>query len=340
MDTAAVRSHPRARPALALLALAIVLALGACTFSRATVTAHAYRGWGDAVTLSNPALEVVAVPGISRIIHLSLPGQPNIFHVDGRWLGQAQDPAMDAAGAYRDFGGAKLWNAPQKDWRYPWGGWPPDLTLDSAPSELSVGAGDGITLKGRASPVVGVRYTRTLTLDGEAVVDEVEMRNTGDHPTSWGVWSVLCVRAEGTVYLPVPSGTRLWTGEGDRVIAESYGWERHGEVLVLPHAPAKNGQKLFCASPASWIGYLVDGQALFITYQAADALPSPAGEAASEVYACPDFIELEHIGRVEHLQPGTAARFREHWHVRPGPTSATTLAQRAAWMAATAAELR
>jgi hypothetical protein len=110
--------------------------------------------------------------------------------------------------------------------------------------------------------------------------------------------------------------------------------------MVLAHPPAKGGQKLFCATSAGWIGYLVDGQALFITYQAAAALPTPAGEAGSEVYACPDFIELEHIGRLETLQPGAAARFSERWHVRQGPTTATTVAQRAAWMAATAAGLR
>ncbi len=335
-----LRSSHRIFSALAVIASALALSLSACAISRATATATVYRGWGDAVMLANSAVETVAVPGISRIIHLSLPGQPNLFHVDAEWAGKVQDPAMDAAGSYRDFGGAKLWNAPQKDWRYAWGGWPPDFTLDSAPSVLSIGPGDGITLVGSESAAVGVRYTRTLALDGDSVLNGVEMRCSGDHATAWGVWSVLCMRPEGTVYLPVPADARLWTGEAEKASPESYGWERHGSVMVLPHPPVKGGQKLFCASSASWIGYLVDGQALFITYQAADAIPAPAGEAGSEVYACPDFIEIEHIGRLEMLQPGAVARFSERWHLRAGPTSATTLAQRAAWMAATAAGLR
>jgi hypothetical protein len=335
-----IRLSRRMRCTVAVIASSLILSLSACAISRASATATVYRGWGDAVTLANPALETVAVPGISRIMHLSLPGQSNLFHVNPEWAGKAQDPAMNAAGAYRDFGGAKLWNAPQKEWRYAWGGWPPDYALDSAPSVLTIGPGDAITLVGAASAAVGVRYTRTLALDGDAVVNEVEMRCTSDHPISWGVWSVLCMRPEGTVYLPVPADARLWTGEAEKASPESYGWVRFGSVLVLAHPPAQGGQKLFCASSASWIGYLVDGQALFITYRSAEAVPAPAGEAGSEVYACPDFIELEHIGRLESLKPGAVARFSERWHLRPGPTSATTLAQRAAWMAATAASLR
>jgi hypothetical protein len=327
------------RCAAAVFAAALALSLGACAFHRTTVTATVYRGWGDAITLANSAVEAVGVPGISRIIHLSLPGQPNIFHVNPQWAGQAQDAAMNAGGTYRDFGGAKLWNAPQKEWHYAWGVWPPDSTLDSAPSELTVGPGDAITLVGGASAVTGIRYVRTLSLDGDALRNEVEMRNCSDHQTSWGVWSVLCVRREGTVYLPVPADARLWTGETGEASPESYGWARYGSVMVLAHPPATGGQKLFCASSASWIGYLVDGQALFITYPAAAALPSPAGESGSEVYACPEFIELEHIGRLETLRSGAAAHFSERWHVRPGPTTAATLAQRAAWMAATAAGL-
>jgi hypothetical protein len=337
MDT---RSSRRLARIGAVIAALLALSLSACAIGRATATATVYRGWGDAVTLANPEVETVAVPGISRIIHLSLPGQSNLFHVNPEWAGKAQDPAMNATGIYRDFGGAKLWNAPQKDWRYAWGGWPPDLTIDSAPSVLTIAPGDAITLVGAASAAVGVRYTRRLALDGGAVLNDVEMRCCADHPTSWGVWSVLCMRPEGTVYLPVPADARLWTGEAEKASPESYGWTRYGSVMVLGHPPAKGGQKLFCASSASWIGYLVDGQALFITYRAADAVPAPAGEAGSEIYACPDFIELEHIGRLETLQPGAVARFSERWHLRPGPTTATTVAQRAAWMAATAEGLR
>jgi len=333
-----IRSSSPMPCAVALSASLLVLSLSACAISRVSTTATVYRGWGDAVTLADALVETVAVPSISRIIHLSLPGQPNLFHVNADWAGKAQDPAMDAAGTYRDFGGAKLWNAPQQGWRYAWGGWPPDYTLDSAPSELVYGPGEGITLVGSASAAVGVRYSRMLSLDGDTVRNDVAMRNSTDHPTSWGVWSVLCVRAAGTVYLPVPADARLWTGEAEKASPESYGWVRYGSVMVLAHPPAAGGQKLFCASSASWIGYLVDGQALFITYQA--AAPAPAGEAGSEVYACPDFIELEHIGRLETLQPGASANFSERWHVRPGPTTASTVAQRAAWMAATAAELR
>ena len=106
---------------------------------RASIAGAADAGWADAIRLDNGIVELVAAPGIARVVHFSLKGKPNVLRLDGGLIGQIQDPAMDATGKYKDFGGAKLWVAPQAQWKTRWGNWPPRYGLDSAPAAWSAG---------------------------------------------------------------------------------------------------------------------------------------------------------------------------------------------------------
>lgn len=343
MHTPAQASQASARPGIARIALSgavMVLLAGGCVSERGTTTAEILHAWPTAVPLADPELDLIAVPDIARIIHLSLHGQPNILHVHPDWLGMQQDPSMEKGGQYRDFGGAKLWNAPQSGWHRGTSPWPPDYLLDSAPAQSIRGADGALTLTGQASAASGIRFTRTVSLAHAAVTDRVTMANTDKAETaSWGVWSVLCVRPDGVVFLPVPASATLWSSAPDHLIPDSYGWKRHADVLVLEH-PSDRGTKIFSTSDQGWIGYLVDHQALFITYHADPAAAYPEHEASSEVYAQPEFIELEHIGRLEHLIPGASADFTDQWHIVPGPPEGLSMDQQAAWMATTAQSLR
>lgn len=313
---------------------------GGCVAERGTTTADVCRAWPTAVLVTEGGLDLVAVPEIARIIHLSLHGQPNILHVNADWLGMQQDPTMEQGGHYRDFGGAKLWNAPQSGWHQGKGAWPPDYLLDSAPAQLSRGADGSLILTGQSSPTSVIQFTRQVSLAPAAVSDRVTMANTDKAATSaWGTWSVLCVRPDGVVFLPAPADAMLWSSAPDRIIPDSYGWKRHADVLVLEH-PSALGTKIFSTSSHGWIGYLVDHQALFITYHADPAAIYPDHEGSSEVYAQAEFIELEHIGRLEHLAPGAIADFADQWHIVAGPAEDLNIDQQAAWMAKTAASLR
>ena len=326
-------SHPRS---VGLALALIALTGGGCAAQRVAISGQAPSAWPTATRIESQTIELVAVPAISRIVHLSLRGQPNIFHLNPEWIGQLQDTAMETTGRYRDFGGAKLWNAPQNAWQHGKGGWPPDYVLDSAPSQFREPGPHALTLIGQPSASAGIGYSRTVELTGSSVAHQVVMQDTSDHPTAWGTWSVLCVRPEGVVFLPVPPDAHLWAG--DQSTPAAFGWKRHQEVLVLEHPPEK-GSKIFCTSSQGWIGYLVDHQALFITYHADTAATYPSAEASSEVYAQGEFIELEHIGPLEQLQPGASAPFSERWHVVPGPPAGLDIDAQAAWMATTAQHL-
>ena len=328
------------RTSTALLWLALggtILLAGCMPRQRAVITS--YLGWTNAVDLDNGAVKLVAVPGISRVVHFSCHEKPNVFYLDATVTGQLQYPDMNQTGLYKDFGGAKLWVAPQSQWKNHWGDWPPHFALDSAACRVEKSA--GITLYGPPDRTAGVRFTRSVSLQGSSAEIAVVMTNVTDHPVTWGIWTITCIKPGGKVFLPFSGDEVIRAAEQKQAVApESCGWRRVGKTLMLEQTKGKDGAKVFSAGDAGWMGAIVERQALFITFAADSVAKIPSGETAAEVYSCANFVELEHVGRLETLRPGTQATLKERWHVFPAPPECLRVEQTAAWMSAKAATLK
>ena len=163
-----------------------------------------YLGW-DAHRLDNGAVHVVVVPGIARVMAFGRSAAENLLWQHADFLGQDADLPK---GPWKNFGGAKLWVAPQQAWE-----WPPDLNMDQGPCKVVGRASStGIGLKGAVSEARGVRLDRKLKLRRDSPVLDLTytMKATGDQPVAWGIWSVLQMKKGGTVVLPAPEGTHLW----------------------------------------------------------------------------------------------------------------------------------
>src|SRR5579862_9449152 len=114
-----------------LMGLAL-LALGVAANGEVTVTQTDYNGWSGAYRLTNGAAELIFVPQIGRIMRYGYVDGPNILWNNPAMAGKAAD-ADDAAKNWPNFGGDKLWPAPQERWP-----WPPDPILDHAPQTVKV----------------------------------------------------------------------------------------------------------------------------------------------------------------------------------------------------------
>ncbi len=91
-----------------------------------------YNGWKNATQIANGTVEVVVVPQIGRIMRYGFTGNANVLWNNTTLNGKVTD--LNAPGKdWINYGGDKLWPAPQERW-----GWPPDRTLDSAPHTLKV----------------------------------------------------------------------------------------------------------------------------------------------------------------------------------------------------------
>ena len=296
--------------ALACLLLAAVGGWPSCRRREAPARDRRHcgrRGLGRRASPDNGVVELVAAPGIARVVHFSLKGKPNVFRLDDGLIGQTQNRDMEATGQYKDFGGAKLWVAPQSQWGNRWGNWPPRYGLDSAPCRLERADGS-IILYGQPGGAAGVAFTRTISLQGLAAEVEVVMTNVSQRPVAWGIWTVACVKPGGTVFLPWENARR--SGRPTRIIRPRRIAAGNGlrTRSCLSRPPGREGSKLFSKAKAGWIGSVNEGQALFITFHAEAAAPYPAGEGFAEVYCCKKFVELEHVGRLESLKPGDTCR--------------------------------
>ena len=299
-----------------------------------------YMGWPDAVRLDNGTVEIVVIPSVARVIHFSLRGQPNVLRVDANVAGQTQNPDLDTSGTYKEFGGGKLWVAPQDHWNNRLGVWPPHFALDSGPCRVEKLPSGVVALHGQGDPKSGVQYARTVALNGSSAELTITMTNVSNRPVAWGIWSVACISPESTVFLPRENDAVTWAFVGKRrTPVQSAGWRQFGDTYVFENAPGIEPCKVFNNAAPSWVGAITRGQAFLITFDRTPPTCLPPGEASGEVYACRDFLELEHVGPFEALLPGTRATLHERWHALPAPTASTSQGV-AEWMSAKAAEIQ
>ena len=163
------------------------------------VNANAQDGnkrW-DSINLQNELIEVQAVPKIGgRIVQYKL-GDHEFFWVN-KDLAGIDPPAsrLTADGGWLNYGGDKVWPAPQGwDDGEHWFG-PPDPVLDGGPYTAEMTKENGRTvavqMTSEKDPRSGVQFTRKFKIfDGTTRVKiKATMKNIDDKPRRWGIWAV------------------------------------------------------------------------------------------------------------------------------------------------------
>ena len=138
-------------------------------------------------------VELQIVPEIGgRIIQFTLAGKEFLW-VNPRLAGKMPPSGgLDADGGWLNFGGDKLWPAPQGwDNDRQWPG-PPDAVLDGQPYRAeSLAGGAAARLTSRDDPRSGIRFSRTLVRFPAATACNFEatMKNIDTKPRRWGIWA-------------------------------------------------------------------------------------------------------------------------------------------------------
>jgi hypothetical protein len=151
-----------------------------------------FRGW-QAYVLENEWVRLHVVPEVGgRVMQFSLDGK-EFFWVNPRLAGaKPPESGLGPDGEWLNYGGDKLWPAPQGwDNDQQWPG-PPDAVLDGLPYRAEPGiAPPGIRLTSGHDPRCGIRFSRTIRLDPHStrVSIEATMTNIDTVPRRWGVWS-------------------------------------------------------------------------------------------------------------------------------------------------------
>jgi hypothetical protein len=151
-----------------------------------------YKGW-NAYVLKNELVRLHVVPEIGgRVIQYALE-EKEFFWNNPALIGRTS-PATGLAsdGGWLNYGGDKLWPAPQGwDNDRQWPG-PPDAVLDGQPYNVEPDP-DGLALRltSRDDPRSGIRFSRRIRLHPRStrVTVEATMTNVDTRPRRWGIWA-------------------------------------------------------------------------------------------------------------------------------------------------------
>jgi len=165
--------------------------------SRCHVEQTRYRGW-NAFKLANGLVTLYVVPDIGgRVIQFLLADHP-FFFVNPDLAGKVSPPEENggALGGWKNYGGSKLWPAPQ-GWESDeqWPG-PPDALLDGGRYHGEITKQEpthvAVTVTSPPDLRTGIQFSRTVNLfaGSTQVRHDCVMKNISRRPVRWAVWEV------------------------------------------------------------------------------------------------------------------------------------------------------
>ena len=273
-----------------------------------------YHGWKKCVRLSNGDAELIFVPQLGRIMRYGYIGAPNILWNNDDLLGKVMDPEHSPKD-WMNFGGDKLWPAPQSKW-----GWPPDPIMDAGLQEVGL-IKDGIEVRGPVSPANQVKFSREIQLNagGSGVTIKNTLTNVGKEIVSWSCWEVAQVDDPDRLRMPVnkagshPAGYFVFEGNAPDDGLLTLG----ADSLTLLRSKTKSA-KIGGDSTAGWIEaerghFRFRMQALVETGK-----PYPDSNSPLQIYTSANpaaYAELELLSPIVRLKPGQSTSFTVKWSI-------------------------
>jgi hypothetical protein len=270
-----------------------------------------FMGWTDAVRMTNGEYELVIVPQIARVMKYGKMDGENLLWVNEELAPENAGEMAAESEEWQNFGGYKLWPAPQEDWD-----WPPDWSLDRGPCKADLMSDGSVKLTGKPSPDLGIRFDRIITLapPGSEFMSRVQIQqivtNVSDSPVTASIWDVTQVKDDCIGFVPLRPRAEYRTWNNALPDAQ---WSRLGDMAFVK--PMGIDGKLFFGGSPPFLGCLRNGQLYVKAPEPAEAAP-PEPETPREVYTgSQGYIELECVGPAVTLQPNESSTFKVDWYL-------------------------
>jgi hypothetical protein len=316
---------------------------GATSASAVGVTTErvTYKGWDNALRMTNGTVEVVVVPQIGgRVMRYGFVGRENLL-----WENPTQAGKPIPFGEWTNAGGDKTWLWPQDDWgKLLPQAWPPPVAADQAPHTATVVGGDTVRLtSGRIFPW-GVRIVRDLRLSpvGTHVFSTTRLvRELPGQSPECAAWTITQVAAASTVYARLlPSASQLTNHINSMSDKPFHAITRTGNVLRVERDPSHSAK---IGTEADLLA-TVQNNTLFIVRFSSPAVDNAfatyqKGERA-QIYNQPDdanalkmgitpYIELEMTSPRRVLKQGESITLTQVWQLQelvPGERTTEAIA--------------
>ncbi len=325
---------------LLLLSLALAPAAALAAPPPITVTPISWHGWPQAVKLSNGVVEAVVVPQIGRVMAFEFAGHPetNPLYENPDWTPAKNH--LPKSGEWANYGGDKVWPAPQSDWpRFIGRDFPPDRSFDGLPEIVHL-LPNGLRLSSPTSTEFGLHVERTITLrPGQPRLFLTQMLARtlpGVAPDrSLAVWGITQVTGDGLFVLPLPSLAAARTSPfplgyqslSSPPVAPPF-WRvttvGNRRVLLGRRDPA-NSHKVATKARDGWLVHVSDTGIVFTEHSPViSGGVYPDDNSPGEVYSnagASNYLEMETLGPLTPVRPGQSLTTQIVWHLSRLPAA-------------------
>jgi hypothetical protein len=280
-----------------------------------------YHGWKGAYRVSNKTVELVYVPQIGRIMRYAYVGGQNVLWENPALSGKSVD-TKNPPKEWQNFGGDKLWPAPQERWN-----WPPDPVLDGAAESVRILPNNHLLVTGQKSLKSGLRFTREIALDpeGTGVTLRNTIQNTGNQPDQWSVWEVAQADEPDKVVLPFNSSRNFPKGyyafPSDPPLPEQISLTSE---LVNFTRDRRHSAKIGSDSSLGWIEAHNGPLRFRVSAPFTPESNYPDHGCGQEVWSNADptkYMELELLSPIHRLEPNATYTYTTQWSLNKSAPS-------------------
>jgi len=271
--------------------------------SRVTVEALPYRGWKDALRISNGRIEAVVVPAIGRVMRFGWVGDKENVLWENALLDGSSVVAAD--GTWKNFGGDKVWPSPQSDWpRMTAQAWPPPSGFDSLPYTAKV-IDHSIVLTSTVDAHYGIQTVRRISMAPDSAVMTIasEFHKVNGMPIETGIWVITQVADAERVYALLPARSAFDQGYVQLSEAAPASLKRSGQLLSMSRHKNENVKIGMDSRSMLWVG--AKNVLLFDTQGVGGTFPDNGCRTAIYTNADPvPYIEMETMGPLMKMKTG------------------------------------
>jgi hypothetical protein len=328
-------SKPRAIPIVLGLALTALAAEARAQEEKVMVEKVAYKGWKNALKISNDKVELIATLDVGpRIISYRLRDGKNVLKEYEDQLGKSGEAGWMIRGGHR------LWTSPE------------DLTRTYAPDNATVEYSEPSPGVVRLTPPPDSAYGIQKEIDvklaaqGPDVTLVHRIKNIGKAPTDLAPWALTVMAPGGVEVIPLPEKKPHPGAARNARSPEDFApnqtlvlwpffdfqdsrWYYGSRFITLRQASSRGPTKIGLDHRQGWVAYWNQGTAFIKSFGRIVGDAYPDRGCNFQTFTNEDMLEMESLGPLVRLGAGLSVEHIELWSLLTWPDELKTEADMA-----------
>lgn len=212
--------------------------------------------------------------------------------------------------------GSTFWNSPQSDWD-----WPPSSEIDNKPYTVKVQDNELIMISQR-DPRTGLVVTKRFSGNKKKTSYDLKytITNRSGKTQKVAPWEITRVPTKGIAFFPMGDGERRGGLLPLTKVEKGICWFTYEENKL----PTKGDRQLYADGAEGWLAEINDRDILVKKFPDIPLNKNAPKEGEVELYASPvvprkSYVEIEHQGAYEELEPGNSLTWEVTWYLRKLP---------------------